>query len=140
MRKPKVRKNVVYHIYNRGVSKWKIYKKDADYKFFIYKLAQYKKKYEIEIVSYCVMPNHFHLLVRSPYKGEYISQFMKSLQLSYACYFNREYKHSGHVFQGSYNNKEVGTGRYLARVIDYIAMNPVRKGLVLSPEKWPYSG
>lgn len=140
MRKPKLRKNVIYHIYNRGVSKWRIFKKDADYRFFIYKLAYYKKKYDIEVVSYCVMPNHFHLLLRTSYKGICISRFMKSLQLSYAHYYNRGYKHSGHVFEGAYKNKTVGTGRYLARVINYIAMNPVRKGLVSRPEEWPYSG
>lgn len=140
MRKPELRKNVVYHIYNRGVSKRKIFKNDADYRFFMYKLPQYKKKYEIELVSFCLMPNHFHLLVRNSYKGEYIAHFMKSLQLSYACYFNREYKHSGHVFQGSYKNKVIDTPAYLGRIIEYIAMNPVRKGLVAKPEDWPYSG
>lgn len=140
MRKPEIRKNVVYHIYNRGVSKRKIFKAEEDYKFFIYRIARCKKKYTLEMISYCLMPNHFHLLLRSPYKEENISLFMKSLQLSYACYFNRKHKHSGHVFEGSYKNKEINSQVYLARIIDYIAMNPVRKNLVLSPEQWPYSG
>lgn len=140
MRKPELRKNVVYHIYNRGVSKLKIFKKEEDYRFFIYRIAMFKKKYDIEIVSYCVMPNHFHLLLRSPYKRENISLFMKSLQLSYARYFNRTYKHTGHVFEATYKNKEVGGPTYLGRIIEYIAMNPVRKGLAFKPDQWPYSG
>ena len=140
MRKPEIQKNVVYHIYNRGISKWRIYKEEQDYRFFIHRISRYKKKYDIEVVSYCVMPNHFHLLLRSPYKRENIALFMKGLQLSYAHYFNFKYRHSGHVFEGAYKSKEVGTGRYLAKVIDYIAMNPVRKGLALKPEQWLYSG
>lgn len=140
MRKPEIRKNIVYHIYNRGVSKWRIFKEEQDYRFFLHRLSRYKKKYDVEIVSYCVMPNHFHLLARSPYKDECISMFMKSLQLSYAHYFNFKYKHSGHVFEGTYKNKVIDTPIYLARIIDYIAMNPVRKKLVSSPEQWLYSG
>jgi len=140
MRKPEIRKNIVYHIYNRGVSKRRIFKDDQDYRFFIYRILYYKKKYNIELISYCVMPNHFHLLVKSPYKDNCIASFMKSLQLSYAHYFNSRCKHSGHVFEGSYKNKEVNTQTYLAKIISYIAMNPVRKKFVKSPEDWPYAG
>jgi REP element-mobilizing transposase RayT len=140
MRIPKLYKNATYHIYNRGVLKTKLYKDDSDYKFFIYKLAFYKKKYDIDLISFCLMPNHFHLLVRSEFNEKNISYFMKSLQQSYACYFNKKYKGSGHVFQGSYKNKIIKSQRYLGKIIQYIAENPVKDKLVMKPEQWPYSG
>ncbi len=140
MRRPDLYPKVVYHIYNRGVSKRTLFKEDVDYKYFMYKLAKFKKQHSVEIISFCLMPNHFHLLVRTERHKENISKFMKSLQLSYAFYFNKRNNHSGHVFQGSYKNKTVKTQISLARVIQYIAENPVKKKLVARPEQWPYSG
>lgn len=140
MRIPSLYTQVVYHIYNRGVSKRTLFKVDEDYKFFLYKLAYFKQKYAIDMISYCLMPNHFHLLLSTQINKKNISNFMKSLQLSYARYFNRNNGHLGHVFQSSYKNKVIDTQTALARVIQYIAENPVKKKLVAKPEQWPYSG
>ncbi len=116
----------------------KIFKTDADYKFFLYLVAKYKKKYEIEVITACPMPNHFHLLIRAEFDHKKIPKFMKSLQVSYACYFNRTYKHKGHVFESAYRHKEVNSVEYLSQVIDYIAQNPVKERLVKSSQDWPY--
>jgi REP element-mobilizing transposase RayT len=140
MRRPNLYSKTFYHIYNRGVSKRTLFKSDEDYKYFMYKLAKFKKKYTVEVISFCLMPNHFHLLARTQYKKENISKFMKSLQLSYAIYFNKKNKHAGHVFQGAYKNKMIRTQISLAKVIQYIANNPVKKKLVVKPDQWPYAG
>lgn len=140
MRRPTILKNGIYHIYNRGVSKRRIFQNDKDYRFFLYKLFYYRQKYSIKIASYCLMPNHFHLLLQSTKKSENVAMFMKGLQLSYAFYFNKTYKHSGHVFESSYKNKTITSLAHFIKIMEYIEMNPVRKKLVSKPEDWPYSG
>lgn len=140
MRNPKLYADVAYHIYNRGVSKRCLFKEEADYRLFIYKISKFKKKYNIEIISYCLMPNHFHLLIRAIYKATNVSDFLKSLQLSYALYFNSKYHHSGHVFEGTFKNKTIENIQQLSNVINYLAQNPVRKKLVIRAAQWPYSG
>jgi REP element-mobilizing transposase RayT len=104
----------------------------------MYKISQFKKKYEIEVLVYCIMPNHFHLLLRSDHNPKNISKFMKALQQSYAIYFNREYDKKGHVFESRFINKPVETKADLARVKRYILNNPVRKGFVKRYYEWPY--
>lgn len=106
----------------------------------MYKLSFYKNKFNIEVISYCLMPNHFHLLLYTKDKKENISRFMKSLQLSYAFYYNRNHDHSGHVFQGKFKNKAVKSDAYMNKIIQYIIENPVRKKLVKDPSEWVYSG
>lgn len=86
------------------------------------------------------MPNHFHFLVYTEKKSINISNFMKSIQISYARYFNRINNHSGHVFQGAYKNKPINDPVAMLKVIDYIKNNPVRAGLVKNPQDWPYTG
>jgi len=138
MRYPKLRKNMYYHVYNRAVSKKLIFKRDRDYRYFMYKIAQYKEKYEIEILIYCVLPNHFHLLLKSDHDARNISRFMKGVKQSYAQFFNKKYDHFGHVFEGRFHHKEITTNADLAYVKKYIRNNPVKHGLVKRYYEWPY--
>jgi len=86
------------------------------------------------------MPNHYHLIIRSSKGAKNISKFMKCLQQSYSRKFNFKYEHSGHVFQGAYKHVPIKSNLELARVIQYIAENPVKAGLVKRAEDWPHSG
>ncbi len=138
MRYPSLRKNTYYHIYNRAVSKRLIFRDDQDYRFFLFKISQFAKKYLIETQVGCVMPNHFHILLRSDHFAKNISKFSQVLQYSYARYFNRTRNHTGHVFEGRFCHKEVNVGIELARVKKYILNNPVKAGLVDRYYKWPY--
>lgn len=138
MRYPQLRKNLYYHIYNRAVSKQLIFKEDADYRFFMYKIGFYKKIHKIEILVYCILPNHFHLLLKSDHNPKNISKFMQSIQQSYAQYFNKKYEHSGHVFESKFHHKEVITNRDLAYVKRYICNNAVKHGFVKRYYQWPY--
>lgn len=138
MRYPKLQKNLHYHIYNRAISKQPIFKDAADYYFFMYKIAFYKKVHKIEILIYCILPNHFHLLLRSDQDAKNISKFMSSVQKSYAQYFNAKYNHSGHVFEGRFCHKEVATNAKLVYVKNYIRNNPVKHGFAKRYYEWPY--
>lgn len=140
MRYPTLIKNLAYHIYNRATVDRIIFKDKEDYNFFILRLQQYKRRYNLELISFCIMPNHFHLILRSDNSGKDIAKFMKSLQQSYARRFNSRYDKYGHVFQGKYQHRPIESNLALARVIKYIANNPVRKKLVKRAEEWPYSG
>lgn len=131
-------KNSHYHIYNRAVSKQPIFREDVDYRYFMFKLSQYMRKYEIDIFVYCILPNHFHLLLRSHSKAENISKFMQSLQRVYGTYFNKKYNHSGHVFESKFCHKKAKTSRDLAGVKKYILNNPVKHGYVDKYYEWSY--
>ena len=139
MRKISICSKVIYHIYNRGASKMDIFLNDDDYRYFQYKIAKYKNKYSIKIITYCLMPNHYHLLLYTEDQKENIPKFMHSLQLSSAMRFNKKYPHSGHVFQGRYRNIPVLDPVYMQRIIEYINENPVRKKLVKLAKDWPYT-
>lgn len=130
---------MIYHVYNRAVVKQALFRKRSDYLFFINGIERYRNKYNIEVITFCIMPNHFHLLIYAINEAQDISRFMKSLQLSYAFYFKRNFDSEGHVFGSRYKNKLVKDPRYLSNIIAYIKDNPVRKGLVKRGEEWPYS-
>lgn len=85
------------------------------------------------------MPSHFHFLIYTRDKANNISKFMKSIQLSYALFFNNRYKHSGHIFQGTYKNTNIHPFD-IPKLISYILQNPVKEKLVKRAEDWPYSG
>lgn len=141
----------IYHIYNRGVGKKAIFHSDRDYNRFFMKMCEYKDKFPIDMLAYCLMPNHFHFLIRVPDPGirpqgfreplGSATHFLHRLFTAYSKYYCTRYAddHSGHVFQSRYNSKHVGDDSYYLRLCGYIHDNPVRKKLVKKPEEWPYS-
>jgi putative transposase len=144
-----------YHIYNRGVDKREIFLSDDDRKRFIRllyagngdKSFAYERVKEIpldkldrgeqlvNIGAYCLMPNHFHLLVRETKDGN-LTSFMEKLGTSYAMYFNRKYKRSGVLFQNTFKAEHVNKGEYLKYLYAYIHLNPVK---LIEPE-WKEKG
>jgi putative transposase len=106
-------------------------------------MSIFKKRYPVDILCYCIMPNHFHMLLREnaimSKTRSNISCFMQQLQNSYAKYYAIKYKHSGRVFQGVYKRKLIENESYYLQIKDYIPQNPVRKNLAKTPESWPYS-
>jgi putative transposase len=130
---------IFYHLYNRGVSRRQIFHCDADYRFLMQKISKYAELHAINIMAYCLMPNHFHLLLDAINNAQDISLFMKKIQLSYAKYYNLRYQHSGHVFQGAYREKVIKDDVQLEQTKIYILNNPVRKGYVKKADQWRYS-
>ena len=137
--------NTTYHVYNRGTLKMPIFRERNDYERFLKKLFEYEDKYNVDILVYCLMPNHFHLLlkeneVRVREKTANISLFMQCLINAYTKYFSFKYKHSGVVFQSTYKSKIIGSEDYFLQLRDYILDNPVRKNLVHTADDWPWQG
>ena len=145
-------KNGYYHIYNRGVDKRIIYKDEQDYGVFLnflkyylsslpklnplrkitiresktYQISDYKcKNYHqaVTLLAYCLMPNHFHLLIKQT-ESRNIESFMKSIGTRYSMYFNKRYQRSGHLFQGRYNAVLVDSDEQLIHLSRYIHLNP----------------
>ena len=136
-----------YHLYNRGVEKRIIFRRVADYRRFIALLylanqdqpvdlklqgRSFDEHIEIrtgtslvEIIAYCLMPNHFHLLLREKEEGG-ISKFMQKLTTGYTMYFNKRYQRSGALFEGTYKAKHIHDDRYLRYLMSYVHLNPVK--------------
>ncbi len=113
-----------YHIYNRGNRKGNIFLDTKDYLRFLKKLKEYKEKYAIEFMCYCLMPNHFHFLLRQKENGA-ITKFMLSLCTSYSKYFNLKHNYVGRLFQERFRAKIVETDEYLLHLSRYIHLNPL---------------
>jgi len=148
-----------YHIYNRGVDKRIIFTNDYDYERFVlllyvlntgkdikvrdllrgnsfYELLKIKNNNPIVAIgAYCLMPNHFHLLLTPLMKGG-ITKFMLKLQTSYSMYFNIKNKRSGSLFQGPYKSQYLNTDEYLKYIYSYIHLNPAK----LKDKNWKERG
>lgn len=153
-----------YHIYNRGVEKRTIFIDDQDYKVFLNYLKIYlespkkpesseiiigphrfmpqpilpKNFYQqIELLAYCLMPNHFHLLIKQE-SARSIESFMRALATKYSVYFNKRYDRIGSLFQGPYKAVLIDKDDYLLHLTRYIHLNPV-PDVKDSPLRWPFS-
>ncbi len=138
-RRPRVfAAGVLYHVIVRGNQRQKIFTSDGDYQAYTERLARYRKKYDYKLHAYCLMPNHVHLLVESSHHP--LAKLMQGLQQSYSQYFNLKHRKTGHVFEGRYKAILCQKDEYLLQLIRYIHLNPVRAGMVRSPERYRYSG
>ncbi len=138
-RRPRVfAAGILYHVIVRGNQRQKIFTSDGDYQAYTERLARYRKKYDYKLHAYCLMPNHVHLLVESSHHP--LAKLMQGLQQSYSQYFNLKHRKTGHVFEGRYKAILCQKDQYLLQLIRYIHLNPVRAGMVRSPERYRYSG
>lgn len=130
--------NTFFHVYNRGVNKGKIFFSEENYLYFLKKLKKYQDQFQVIIVCYCLMPTHFHLLLKqlAPYA---ISKFIGLSLNAYAKAINKQQKRSGHLFEGKYKMKLVAQDNYLIHLSRYMHLNPVLSGLAASPEDWVFS-
>lgn len=164
-----------YHLYNRGVDKRVIFPSSSDYRRFLMLLYLTNSKEDVRIGNvlkgakyedvflrergeplvavgaYCLMPNHFHLLV-TPLVESGVSRYMLKLQTGYAMYFNTKNERSGSLFQGPFRSTHADSDRYLQYLYSYIHLNPAklrdphwkervhsRNDLIKFVERYPYS-
>ncbi len=127
-----------YHIYNRGAGKQKVFFNEGNYLYLLSLLKKHSVKWKIGIVSYCLMPNHYHLLVWQG--GDVpVSKFVNSTFISYTQAVNIQQQRSGTLFQGRFKHRRVEKQEYLLHLIRYIHANPVVAGIVERPEEWKFS-
>ena len=126
-----------YHITSRGDRKEIIYESDADRRGFISLLASVCKTFNWSCHAYCLMDNHYHLLVETPEAN--LSRGMRQLNGVYTQQSNRRHKRCGHVFQGRYHSVVVDKESYLLELTRYVVLNPVRAGKVRGAQEWPWS-
>ena len=127
-----------YHIYNRGAGRTKIFLVEDNYRYLLQLIQRYYQKYEITIIAYCLMPNHYHFLLRQGL-GEPISKFINVLFNAYVQALNRQQGRTGTLFEGRFKHICVDDWKYLTHLCRYIHRNPVKAGLVTAPEEWIYS-
>lgn len=133
-------KGSYYHVYNRGNRKQNIFLSYRDYERFLKKVKEYKEKFKISILGYCLMLNHFHFLLRQD-NDIPITSFMLGLGTSYAKYFNIKYGEVGSLFQDRFKAKLVEKDEYLLQLSRYIHRNPKEillrtPGVELADYRW----
>ncbi len=148
-----LRKDKLYHVYNRGLNKQQIFFCQRDYEKFYDGISKYRGRFpDIEIFAWCFLPNHFHFLMidhssnsKSSNWSRDLSKFMQKLQQSYATFFNAKYGESvkkglkGPIFEGRFKAKPVEDEDYLYHLKRYIEWNAVKHDIVDKPEEWTYS-
>ena len=127
-----------YHYFNRGVNKEKIFFSDENYDYLIQTIYRFLSIYPVQLVAYCLMPNHYHLLVKQA-DSKSGSKLIQRVFNTYVQAINRRYHRVGTLFQGSAGSRQINDDSYMNEVIRYIHLNPVYAGLVKSPVDWPYS-
>jgi putative transposase len=130
-------KTGVYHAMVRGINRQDIFQDREDRLVFLEKLSAVKERSECNIYAYCLMSNHVHLLIAEGV--EMISQIMKRLGSSYAYWYNKKYERVGHLFQDRFRSEPVNVETYLLIALRYIHQNPVKAGIALSCESYPWS-
>jgi len=127
-----------YHIITRGNQQQKVFKNDFDYIKYLKMIKKAKKKHNIFLYCYCLMPNHVHLLVE-PESLVNLSKFMHWLNRGYTAYFNAKYQKVGHLWQGRFKSKPIVKGQYLINCAEYIEANPARANIVTDIAEYPWS-
>lgn len=128
--------NSIQHIVNRGNDKKVIFPKPVDFAAFLVLLREARERFAVRLYAYCLMPNHFHLVVHVSTLAA-LSAYMHYVQREHACDLRHCYrsKGHGHIFQRRYWNDPVESDGRLIRLVRYVEANPLRAGLVSAPVK-----
>ena len=138
-----------YHIYNRGNNRQTVFFEPENYLYFLRGIKKYLLPVA-DVIAYCLMPTHYHLMVRvkdldkqnsEVFKtSEFsVSKAMMRLSVSYTKAINKRFERVGSLFQGAFQEKAIKNSTHLLHLCRYIHANPVKDGLVASPEDWLYS-
>ena len=130
--------NVPCHIIQRGNNRTEIFLKAEDCRFFLGVLQEARLKHQCQLYSYCLMPNHFHLIINPQQTGN-ISLFMKLIGGKYARYFNKRYGRTGTLWENRFRSFLIFGEHYFIRCLRYVETNPVRAGLVKIPDSYQWS-
>ncbi len=129
--------DALYHIYTRGIFNQPLFINEHDYENFTNLLSITQRRYNFRVFSYCLMTNHYHVLLATPDAN--LALGMQYLNGVYAMGFNEKNGRYGHVMQGRYNYRVVESESYFCKVARYIALNPVNAAIVEQPSEWKFS-
>ncbi len=129
--------DALYHVTSRGNAREKVFYNDKDREKFLEVLALGVKRFGWRCHAYCLMSNHYHLLIETPRPN--LSIGMRQLNGIYTQTFNRSHKRVGHLFQGRFKSIHVEKEGHLLELCRYVVLNPVRARMVEKPEEWKWS-
>ena len=127
-----------YHIYNRGANRDLIFFNPENYVYCLRLMRKYKNKYRLSLIAYCLMPNHYHFIIRQNSENG-ISEFMRDVFNTYAQAVNLQQNRKGTLFQGRFKHIHIEKDEHSLHLCRYIHLNPVKAGLVDLPEEWRFS-
>jgi len=132
------RKDHYYHIYNRSIRDEKLFFNTNNYDYCLNLMKRYSERFEMSIIAYCLMPNHYHFLIQQR-SHHPISSFVGSLFNAYVQAVNKSQDRKGPLFENRFKHILIDKEEYLIHLCRYIHLNPVEAGLVSRPEEWLFS-
>jgi len=131
-------RGMALHVTQRGNNRSVTFRKSSDYEMFLLFLRLAIARYRLQLHAYALMSNHFHLMV-TPESPDQLARAMQSLGRRYVRFFNDRYERTGTLWEGRYRTALINNERYWLACMRYVEMNPVRGGLVKSPELYRWS-
>jgi putative transposase len=128
---------LVYHALNRGNNCAVVFAEAADFAAFLHALRQTKRRYPFRLYGYCLMANHFHLVLQP--EGQSIRRILQSLTVAHTWRYHRRHSTSGHVWQGRFKSPVIQEDEHLLTVLRYVEANPLRAGIVRDTADYPWS-
>src|SRR5688500_3920292 len=137
----RIESGTIYHVLNRGNGRRMLFSKPADFRAFVEILREALRRFPVDLLSYCLMGNHWHLLLRPRTAGASLSRMMAWLTVTHARRHHRHYPNpgSGHLYQGRFKSFPVQADKHFLIVARYVHANPRRAGLVGRAAAWPWS-
>lgn len=126
-----------YHVMNRGAARQRIFQNDNHYEIFVKLLSEIYNRFQIKIHAYCLMPNHYHLLIQTPLSN--LSKAMRHIDSLYTRRHNVLQKRDGPLFRGRFKSVLVDSEKYLLKLSRYIHLNPVAAKMVCNAEEYKWS-
>src|SRR5262245_38136535 len=126
-----------YHVINRGNARGDVFLKDADYEAFLKAMSHASVEIAMPVLAYCLMPNHFHLVVWPKADGD-LSGWMHWLLNAHVRRYHKHHHSSGHIWQGRFKAFPIQQDEHLLTVLRYVERNAVRPGLAKRAERWPW--
>jgi putative transposase len=133
-------KGLIYHALNRAVARLPLFQKEADYEAFERVFVEAHEKFPLEILAYCVMPNHWHFVLR-PTKDGQLTAFLRCVAHTHTMRWHAHYRTSGtgHLYQGRFKAFPVEDDDHFYTVVRYVERNALRAGLVAQAQAWRWS-